>query len=822
MSQPNAEQRARAVSRRRFLQTSLVGVGGLFGFSSVSGLVVGCNGGGLVPTPDTDPSVTELDLDAWVRILPDNTTEITIGFSEMGQGVYTALPMLIAEELDADWSTVKVNLPETGEVFKNNIYETQVTAGSTSVVSSWIPLREAGAKVRQLLLQAFVNQFGGAMDALTTANSVVTNTTTNQTATYGDLAAAASQLPPPTGDVPLKNPGQWTLIGQPLARLDVPDKVNGTTVFGIDVEVPGQLIGTIMNCPVLGGSVVSVNPKPAMGVEGVREVVNVDDAVVVVADNYWSALEGARRLYMESGMRWDEDEQANVWMGVEWEYGPNVTMSTEDISKRLRFGLHFPGIPMFSKGSREVDVAVSREADYEVPFLAHGALEPMNCTAHVQADRCEIWAPTQAQASVQSHVATLLGLPPEQVAVHTTFLGGGFGRRLNVDYVLQAVKASQAMNAPVKLIWSREEDTRHDFYRPGAVCRIRAGLDSNNTLISWEYRLVAPPFVPDWLGLRDYPADALEGDDEMTFQTLSAAPPDTLQARLQAIDAQTDSTEAAAEAARPEGIIEDVVERFVAGFIATEGAVVEASEAATDAVAHRTQTPLIGLPYNIPNERAVYVARKHRIDVPLGFWRAVGPSYNMFFIETMIDEMAEAAGQDPVAFRQQLLAGQGRFLAVLNEAATQANWGSPPAGRTQGVALFRGFSSISAQVAEVSVQDQQVIVHKITCAVDCGPVVNPDIAREQVVGAIVYGLTAALYGTITIEQGRVLEANFDNYRLLTLSQMPEVSVHFMANTNEDQIGGLGEVGTPLVAPAVANAIYAATGQRIRTLPIRLS
>ncbi len=818
MNKSNLEPGVISFTRRSFLQTSAVGVGGLFALSSVSGLVVGCNGGGT----DLSPPVTEADLNAWVQIQPDNTTVITIGFSEMGQGVYTALPMLIAEELDADWSKVRVEMPRTGSVFNNNIYETQVTAGSTSMVSAWIPLREAGAKLRQLLLQAFVNQFGGTVAELTTANSVVTNTNSGQTATYGELAAAASLLTPSEDDVALKEPSQWTLIGQPLARLDIPEKVDGTAVFGIDVEIDNMLIGTIMHCPVLGGSVKSFNRETALAIEGVREVVDVGNGVVVVADGYWPAHEGARALFMQTGQRWNGAGYSEG--GVEWDYGPNTEMNTKQISKRLRFGLHFPGLPIFKKGSRGVTPARTIEAVYEVPFLAHGALEPMNCTADVQADRCEIWVPTQAQNSTQVQVAELLGFQPHQVTVHTTFLGGGFGRRLNVDFILQAVKASQAVGQPVKLIWSREEDTRHDFYRPAAVARIRAGLDRDNNLVTWENRIVAPPFVPDWLGLDEFPEEAFVNDDDASIEALESlieAQPEALESHIETLEAQADSLEIEAEAV-PEGLIEDIVEKFIAGFIASEGAVVERSEAASDAMGHRARTALIGLPYNIPNERVVYVPRKKRIDVPLGFWRAVGPSYNMFFIETMIDEVAEAAGQDPVAFRGQLLAGQNRFLTVLHETATRANWGSTPAGRFQGMAFFRGFSSISAQVAEISVEDNKPIVHKITCVVDCGPVVNPDIAASQVVGAIVFGLTAAFYGTISIEQGRVLEANFDNYRLLTLSEMPEVDVHFIANTNEDQIGGLGEVGTPLVAPAVANAIFAATGQRIRTLPIRLS
>ncbi len=820
MSKSNAEPSVTSFTRRQFLQTSAVGMGGLFALSSVSGLVAGCNGGGSGVVPEAD---------VMVRFISNEITEILIGFSEMGQGVNTALPMLVAEELNVDWSTVKV-AEGVGSIFDNNVYNTQVTAGSTSVISSWTPAREAGARLREMLRQAAANRFNVSIDQCVAENSVVSVTGTDQSATYFELADAASQLPPPAS-VTLKSPADWTLIGRPIPRLDTPDKVHGTAEFGIDVEVDGMLLAAVMHCPVIGGTVASIDNTAAMAVAGVRAVVDTGNAAVVVADGYWSAQQGVHALYMESGVTWD--------------YGDNINLDSAGISKRLHSGLRRPGIPVYKKGAKG-DANLTLEATYEVPFLAHAALETMNCTADAQ--NGEIWVPTQAQASVRSHVADELGLTPDQVQVHTTFMGGGFGRRLNVDFVLQAVRASQAVGQPVKLIWSRDQCTRHDYYRPAAVARLRVGINGNN-IAWWHHRLVAPPYVPDWLDFEgssrasvettilenvDPPVSGAEavGEDgqEQPPQELTDDELDALEEDLQSIEEEAAST--------PESIIGTIKEKFASVFIAAEGAVEEASTT-EDAKGHVNVIGLVGLPYDFPSERVIY--RPRHVNVPLGFWRAVGPSYNIFFIETMMDEVATATGQDPVALRRGLLSAEPDYQFVLDSVADKSNWGSPAAGRSQGVAFFRGFGSVSAQVVEVSVQHGRVRVHKVTCVADCGPVINPDIAASQVVGAIVFGLTAALYDAITMEQGRVFEDNFGNYRLLPIREMPEVEVFFVerklngpsqlyprpgqtkyeTDVPDQQIGGLGEVGTPLIAPAVANAIFAATGTRVRTLPIRL-
>ncbi|MEX0814567.1 MAG: molybdopterin cofactor-binding domain-containing protein, partial [Dongiaceae bacterium] len=525
-------------------------------------------------------------------------------------------------------------------------------------------------------------------------------------------------------EVALKKPAQWTLIGKPTPRLDTPAKVDGSAVFGVDVKLDGLLVGTVMACPVFGGRLRTVDQAPALAVKGVRAVVPLDDAVVVVADGYWPALKGLRAL------------------APEWDEGANAAMSSASIRAEFMAALDGPAAVAAAAGDDAALAGAAKqvEAVYEVPFLAHATMEPMNATAHVTADGVEIWAPTQGQGPIQFAVGAALGLEPGQVKVHTTFLGGGFGRRFETDFALQAVLAAKAVGAPVKLIWSREEDIRHDFYRPAAVARLRGGLDAGGRPVAWQARLVCPSIMTR--ALPDYVKDGIDPS----------------------------SVEGAAE-----------------------------------------------MPYRIANRRTEY-AMKHT-GVPVGFWRSVGNSQNAFFVESFLDEIAHAAGADPLDFRLRLLDEAPRHRAVLEAAAETAGWGSPPPpGRFRGLALHESFGSIVAEVVEISVGDGKALsVHKVACAVDCGVVVNPDTVVAQMESGIVYGLTAALFGEITLRDGRVEQGNFDGYEMLRLAQMPEIAVRIVQFGAA--IGGIGEPSTPPIAPAVANAIFAATGERVRSLPL---
>jgi isoquinoline 1-oxidoreductase beta subunit len=543
-------------------------------------------------------------------------------------------------------------------------------------------------------------------------------------ASYGALAAAAAKLEPPA-PVALKEPADWTLIGRPLRRLDVPAKVDGSAGFGIDVEVPGMLLATVMASPVFGGRLKSVDEKPAFAVSGVRAVVPLESAVVVVAEGYWPALKGLEAL------------------NPVWDEGPHAVMSDATIRAELSAALEQQGVVARDDGATAttLDGAPRQlEAVYEVPYLAHATMEPMNATAHVTADGVEVWAPTQGQGPIQHAVAGLLGVEPDQVAVHTTFLGGGFGRRFETDFVVQAVLASKAVGKPVKLVWSREEDMRQDFYRPAAMARLRAGLDGAGDPIAWHVRLASPSIMS-----RALPHLVKDGIDPSSVEGVS----DT--------------------------------------------------------------------PYEVANLRVEYAMR--HFGVPVGFWRSVGNSQNAFFLESFLDELAHAAGRDPLVYRLGLLGDDRRHRKVLETVAAAAGWSRPaPKGRFRGIALHESFGSIVAEVAEISVAEgREVTLHKMTCAIDCGRVVNPDTVLAQMESGIVYGLTAALFGRITIAGGRVGEGNFDGYPMLQLAQMPEIEVRIIESGAA--LGGIGEPATPPAAPALANALFAATGTRVRSLPL---
>lgn len=702
------------VTRRDFVKASAVVSAGLligFSFSSTS----------CAPTMVT-PAGSPVPLDAWLRVGTDDSITVLVDRSEMGQGVATALPMLLAEELEADWTKISIEFAPAAPVYFNPDFGAQGTGGSSSVRVAFTPLRQAGAAAREVLISAAAAQWKVSRTECRAEQGAVIHTPSKRRLTYGSVAAAAAKLALPK-DVPLKDAKDWKVIGTPAKRLDTPAKVDGSAVFGIDVRVPGMLVAVVARPPVFGGKVASFDATKAKAVPGVRDVVQISSGVAVVADGYWPAHQGRAAL------------------DVKFSDGPNANVSTDSIWKLFAERSRNGGVTALEKGHpASAGGATTVEAVYELPFLAHATMEPMNCTAHVRADGVEIWAPTQGQTWVQQLGAKIGGVPQSQVSVHTTYLGGGFGRRIELDFVTDALEASKAVKAPVKVIYSREDDMQHDFYRCASYHKMRAGLSATGAPTLWTH-LVAAPSSMEHL----FPGSVKSGLD-------------------------------------PELV---------------EGA--------------------MAMPYAIPN--VLVECQVVDTGVPVGFWRSVNNSYNGFAVETFIDELAHAAKRDPYEFRLDLLTNSPRHLRVLNLAAEKAGWGTaPPKGRARGIAVHLSFQSYVAEVAEVSVApDGTVQVHRVVCAVDCGPVVNPAIVESQMQSAIVYGLTAALWGEIHIDRGRAVEANFDTYRMLRMKEMPVVEVYIVPST--DPQGGAGEPGTPPIAPAVCNAIFALTGKRIRKLPI---
>jgi isoquinoline 1-oxidoreductase beta subunit len=685
-----------ALSRRDFLK-----VGSGAGASLVIGLYLPALDrleAREVPSAPFKPNV-------WIEIDAAGAVTIWTARSEMGQGVRTAMPMIVAEELDADWETVRVVQADADSAFGN-----QFTTGSRSVYSGWMPLRRAGAAAREMLVTAAAVTWGVSPTECRARQGAVVHEASGRRLGYGELVAVASTLPVPE-EPRLKDPSEFRIVGQRIPRLDTPAKVTGRAVFGIDVRVPGMLYAAVSRCPVSGGTVRRYDAEAARAISGVREVVEIDRGVAVVAENTWAAFKGKAAL------------------ACEWDEGATAKWSDATITSAFAEAASGSGETMRSEGDVETAfarAATSIEAVYEVPYLAHATMEPMNCTAFVQADRCEIWAPTQGPQAAQRVVARLTGLPREAVTVHVTFLGGGFGRRGNTDFVEEAVQVSQQVGVPIQLVWTREDDIRHGRYRPATYNVLRGALDHRGTPIAWTHRLAAPD-GPEWMITR--------GADDIQ--------------------------------------------------------------------------------YAIPNVKVERMISEPGI--PIAAWRGVAPSQNCFVVESFVDELANAAGLSPYRFRRELLTGRAR--AVLDLAADGAEWGKPrAAGRHQGIAFVKFGETYVAQVAEGTVAaDGSVRVHRVVCAVDCGVVINPDTIEAQMEGAIVYGLSAALYGRISIEAGRVKEGNFDTYRVLSMSEMPQVEVHVVSS--DEAPSGIGEPALPPIAPAVCNAIHAATGKRIRRLPI---
>ena len=708
---PHPAALPRNVSRRGFL--------GGFAVLVVAVRLPSAEAGGVTTSP---PHLT-----AFVSIAADGATTFVLPASEMGQGVCTALAQLIAEELDADWAKVVVHTGE-GVEFRRSLgpgYTMQVTGGSTSIPVWRGPLRRAGATARDLLVRAAAARWSAPPGSLTTASGVVSHPD-GRTVSYGELAEEASRLRP-SRNPPMKPPGTDRIVGTSVPRNDLRAKVTGTAQFGVDVRIPGMLRACTVACPVFGGRVKSVDDVAARAIAGVRDVLVFGDFVAVVADTWWPAKRGVEAL------------------NITWDEGANAAFDSAAVSASLRAGLDSPR-PFVGrkegKGAAGWPPEEVISADYEVPYLDHAPMEPLNCTVHIQAERCDVWVGTQVQTMVLQAAAKATGLREEQVFVHTPFLGGGFGRRGNNDFVEQALAIAVRVNAPVHLLWTREEGIRHGFYRPAFAGRLRARVASGG-VTGLHVRVAGDNILHRYLPklLQGLPL-AQELPMEGLLHTSPYAFADVLM----------------------EGVLTD-------------------------------------------------------LPVPIGFWRSVSHSYTAFFVESFLDEIAARLGKDPVDLRRSLIGdSHARFRAVLELAVEKAGWGKATAGAFQGVALHESFGSICAQVVELRMQNGLPRIAKVTAAVDCGPVVNPDVVRAQIMGGTLFGLSEALGARIDFRAGRVVQSNFHAYPLLRMKDAPPVEVHIVDNPT-GTIGGIGEIGTPPIAPAVCNAIFAATGRRIRSLPI---
>jgi len=676
------------------------------------------------PVQPPDETAGKFAPNAFIRIDPSGKTTLVMPQVEMGQGVYTSISMILAEELDADFSQLTLeHAPPSDKLYGNPMFGIQATGNSNSVRAWWKPLRTATAGARAMLVQAAARQWQVDPASCATANSEVMHKASGRRLSYGALAIAASSEAPPK-DVPLKDPSDFVLIGKPLRRLDTPDKVNGNAVYGIDAMLPDMKFATLKTCPVFGGKVVKVDDSAARKIPGVQKIVVLDDLVAVVGDHMWAAKKGLDAL------------------AVNWDEGPNARIGSKEIWQDLRAASEKDGAVAKSTGdiAKGLSTGDKLEASYELPFLAHATMEPVNATVHLKPDSCEVWTGTQVMTRVQSEAAKAAGLPVEKVTVNQHLLGGGFGRKLEPDMVVAAVRIAKHVDGPVKVVWTREEDIQHDVYRPAYRDTIAATL-SGGKIVGWKYKVSGSSIMARW---------------------------------------------------------------FPPGF--QKGIDIDAVDSAID------------IPYDIPNLQVEYV-RAEPPAVPTGFWRGVGPNNNVFAIECFMDELAQKAGKDPIDFRRSMLASQPRFLAALNLVAEKSNWGQPlPARVGRGVCLQPSFASFIATVVEAEVDEYgEVNLRRITSAVDTGIAVNPDTVVAQLQGGLIFGLTAALYGEITIDKGRVQQSNFNDYRMLRIDQTPRIDVHVIKSGEAP--GGIGETGATAGPPALRNAIYAATGVPLRRLPI---
>ncbi len=705
------------LNRRNFLLSAVATTGALtLGIS-----LTGCSQDSVRPGKNSETQT----FNAFISIASDDTVIIQVPCSEMGQGVFTALPMILAEELDADWEKVTAETASADKAYHYRVgWDDQATGGSYAIAGWYAALRQIGAAAREMLTEAAAEKWGVPVAECKTNKAVVSHPASGRSLGYGALVGDASKRPIPENPI-LKSVDDFQIIGQPKPRKDTAAKVDGSAIFGIDVKLPDMLIATVKTSPTFGGSVKDYNADAALAMPGVRMVVPVPAGVVVIADSFWQAHKAIDAL------------------NIIFDPGPHAELSSDKISETLQMGLDEKGLVAHEKGkvhdalkdtNNEILTAV-----YDTPYLAHACMEPMTCTADVRDDFCHILAPTQFPTNVQRVGAEITGLPLEKVKVDVTFLGGGFGRRFEMDFIEQAILASKAASRPIKLIWSREEDMAHDFYRPISRIRYRAAFDGKTgQALALECRLASPSIL-----------------------------------------------------ARVEKLPMDKVDRVM-----VEG--------------------LSDQPYGFSNARVDFIRKD--LGVPVGWWRSVGNSQNGFIRESFIDELAHMRSEDPYQFRRRLLVAEKRHLGVLDLVAEKAGWNDPLAkGHYRGIAVVMSFRSYVAEVAEISVQeDGSVKIHKITCAVDCGTVVNPGIVEAQVISAVIYGLTAAVDGEITIQNGAVEQSNFHDYPALKFGELPDIEVHILKSAEPPT--GIGEPGLPPAAPAVANAIFAATGKRIRSLP----
>ncbi len=659
---------------------------------------------------------------AWVHIADDNTITLISYMSEMGQGVYTSLPMLIAEELNVDINKVRVSTAPANPAYINGLLGAQITGGSTAIRDAWEKLRIGGAQVREMLIQAAANKWGVSASSLKAENGIVSGG--GNSATYGELAAAASSVPVPK-EVKLKDPSEFKIVGKPVGRIDTPSKVNGTAQFGIDTKIPGMVYASIEQTPVIGGKPVSFDAAKAKSMPGVIDVVQIADGVAVVADTYYHAV-NARKKGLK--VQFDGGAGAGLSTGGMWKAIADADKEIKPIKIRPDVGDAAGAIA----GAKKV-----LKAEYRTQMIAHQPLEPMNFIANVMGDKCELIGPTQFQQGAQGTAAAVLGIKPENVTVQTTFLGGGFGRRIELDFIAQAVQVSKAVGRPVKVLWTREDDMKHDFYRPMGLNRIEAGLDASGNPVGIKFQLTSQSITQRAFGL---PKNTLD-----PFMVEAAVPP--------------------------------------------------------YAIANTSHDVII-----------------HDTGFRVGYLRAVSHTMNNFANESFMDELAHAAKKDPVAYRLDLLANEPRFANVLKLAADKAGYGRKlPKGRAFGVALMEGYGTYMAQVAEVSVSGGDVKVHKVTVACDCGRMVNPEIVRQQLESGIIYGLSGALYGNITVKNGVVEQNNFNDFRIVRQNESPVIDVHLVESTEKP--GGVGEPSTSVIGAAVANGIFNAAGKRVRSMPL---
>jgi isoquinoline 1-oxidoreductase beta subunit len=710
------------LDRRAFLRTSAAAGGGLL----VALYLPAAN----AALSSQAPKPLSLAPFAFLKISPDDIVTVISNHSEMGQGIYTVLPMLLNEELQADWSKVCVESAPVDAVYNHTVFGMQMTGGSTTTASEWVRFRQLGAAARQMLVAAAARQWGVSPDSCKVEKGVVLHAPSSRRATYGSLANAAASLPVPT-DVPLKPKSEFSLIGKPTNRLDTPSKTNGSAQFGLDVHLPGMLVAVVARPPVFGGKLRSFDPADTLKVSGVKAAVQIPSGVAVIADHFWPAKVGREKLKLD------------------WDDGPDAKLSTPQLLQDFSQQSEAPGTVARKVGDPASALASSAKkisATYDVPYLAHACMEPLNCVVDLRSGSCEIWTGTQFETVDRARAAEIAGLPPDKVQIHTTFLGGGFGRRANPasDFVVEAVHVAKAAKAPVKVVWTREDDTRGGWYRPMWFDRFSAGVDAEGNPVAWTHTIVGQSIAQGTL-----------------FEPM---------------------------------MIKDGVDAT-----SVEGAA--------------------DLLYGIPNLQVDLHTPK--IGVPVQWWRSVGHSHTGFSVEAFFDELAHLGGKDPYQLRRKLLAAQPRMLATLDLAAQKAGWGAPlPKGVGRGIATHFSFNSYVAQVIEASVEKGAVRVHRIVCAVDCGTVVNPNQVRAQMEGGIIYGLSAALKSEITLENGRVQQSNFHDFEVIRMSEAPPIEVHIVPS--DERPTGVGEPGVPPVAPALANALFAATGKRIRHLPIRPS